>query len=108
MSADYVHEFDDPPGACMVVEFTSERREITDYAVILVRESGTRTETIRVYDSAHGQNEMHRYTSSGGKQPGTQFHSGTLGEGMRAAIKQVKAGHLQMIEGWKGNEQTDW
>lgn len=27
-------------------------------------------ETIRVYDAAHGHNEMHRYTRTGGKEPG--------------------------------------
>jgi hypothetical protein len=44
---------------------------------------------------------MHRYTRGGGKQTGKAFHSGTLGEGMRAAIEQVKSGYGQMIEGWE-------
>jgi hypothetical protein len=35
-------------------------------------------EKVRVYDAAHGHNEMHRYTRSGGKEPGEVFHSGTL------------------------------
>lgn len=33
---------------------------------------------------------MHRYTQAGGKQEGTEFHSGTLGEGMRIAIAERK------------------
>jgi hypothetical protein len=44
---------------------------------------------------------MHRYTRSGGKEPGEVFHSGTLGEGMRAAISEVEHGYREMIEGWK-------
>jgi hypothetical protein len=44
---------------------------------------------------------MHRYSSSQGKQSGIGFHSGTLGEGMRAAIEEIEHGHHQMIEGWE-------
>jgi len=85
----------------MVVQFETEGPEVTDYAVVLLvgGESGERT--IRVYDGAHGFNEMHRHTASGGKQPGTIFHSGTLGEGMRAAIDDVKDGYRGMIDGWE-------
>lgn len=44
---------------------------------------------------------MHRHTRSKGKQPGTPFHSGTLGEGMRAAIAEIEGGYREMIEGWQ-------
>jgi hypothetical protein len=44
---------------------------------------------------------MHRHTRAGGKQSGKLFHSGTVGEGMRAAIGDVKSGYDQMIEGWE-------
>jgi hypothetical protein len=44
---------------------------------------------------------MHRYTRSGGKQPGEPFHASTLGEGMRAAIGEIERGYGEMIEGWK-------
>lgn len=83
------------------VEFSTEGREITDYAVVLLLEVGEATETIRVYDGAHGHNEMHRYTRSEGKQAGTPFHGGTLGEGMRAAIEEIERGYREMIEGWE-------
>ena len=73
-------------GRCCAVEFTTEGREIIDYAVVLLLDTEKGTETIRVYDGAHGHNEMHRYTRSAGKQAGHAFHGGTLGEGMRAAI----------------------
>lgn len=83
------------------MRFTTDGRVVTDYAVVLLYVSKGTVETIRVYDGAHGHNEMHRYVSGGGKQPGEAFHAGTLGEGMRAAIAAVKHGYLEMIEGWK-------
>jgi len=73
---------------------------VVDYAVVLLLVMNGRLETIRVYDGAHGYNEMHRYTDGGGKQPGVRFHSGSLGEGMRAAIAEAKRSHRMMIEGW--------
>ncbi len=107
MSPDYIRILDHVLGIRLSVEFTSEGREITDYAVVLLLERGEATETIRVYDGAHGHNEMHRYSRSEGKQPGTPFHSGTLGEGMRAAIEEIKRGYREMIEGWNGNEHRN-
>jgi len=44
---------------------------------------------------------MHRYSKGGGKQPGIEIHRGNLGEGMRAAIKDIKRRYLAMIEGWE-------
>lgn len=85
----------------MLVRFRRTGREIVGYAVVLVLKIGDISETIRVYDGAHGFNEMHRCTRSAGKQTGKPFHSGSLGEGMRVAIRDVKAGHRQMIEGWE-------
>ena len=74
MTPDYIRVLDDELGIRMAVEFKSRGREVTDYAVVLVRGGGSAAETIRVYDGAHGHNEMHRYTASTGKQPGTPFH----------------------------------
>jgi hypothetical protein len=67
MSADYLRILDHVLGAMLSVEFTTQGREITDYAVVLLLEVGDGTETIRVYDGAHGHNEMHRYTRGKGK-----------------------------------------
>ena len=36
------------------VEFTTRRDEVIPYALVLVAELAGRTETIRVYDAAHG------------------------------------------------------
>lgn len=101
MGADYLRVIDHALGAMMSVEFTSEGKEVTDYAVVLLLETAGDTQTIRVYDAAHGHNEMHRHIRGQGKQPGTLFHRGTLGEGMRAAISEIESGHREMIEGWK-------
>jgi transposase-like protein len=36
------------------------------------------------------------------KQPGTPLHRGTLGNGRRAAIAEIKSSYREMIEGWRG------
>ncbi|HKO37703.1 MAG TPA: hypothetical protein VJU14_04985 [Solirubrobacterales bacterium] len=101
MGAHYLRVLDHVLGALLRVEFTTSGREITDYAVVLLLALNGSMETIRVYDGVHGNNEMHRYTRSQGKQPGEPFHAGTLGEGMRAAIAEIERGYGEMIEGWK-------
>ncbi len=101
VSAYYLRILDQVLGAMLRVEFTTDGREITDYAIVLLLALDGSTETVRVYDGAHGHNEMHRYTRSSGKQAGAPFHAGTLGEGMRAAIEEIECGYGEMIEGWK-------
>jgi hypothetical protein len=101
MSAHYRRILDHTLGALMRVQFTTQGSDVIDYAVVLLLETEKGIETIRVYDAAHDHNEMHRYTRSVGKEPGTVFHSGTLGEGMRAAISEVERGYREMIEGWE-------
>ncbi|MGH2982257.1 MAG: DUF7718 family protein [Solirubrobacterales bacterium] len=101
MSAYYLRVLDHMLGAMLRVEFTSERREVVAYSVVLLLDTPDGTQTIRVYDSAHGHNEMHRYTRTGGKQLGTPFHGGTLGNGMRAAIEEIERGYREMIESWQ-------
>lgn len=101
MSAYYLRVLDHALGVLLRVQFTTSGPQIVDYAVVLLLDTESGRETIRVYDSAHGHNEMHRYTRSGGKQAGTPFHSGTLGESMRDAIEQIESGYRQMIEGWE-------
>lgn len=101
MSADYEETLDGVLGAVLYVEFTTEGRHVVDYRVVLLLVAGASVQTIRVHDSAHGFNEMHRYTRDSGKQTGVRFHRGTLGEGMRAAIVSVKDNYREMIEGWE-------
>ncbi len=87
--------------AFMYVEYSLDVREVTDYSVVLTVWEEGRRQTVRVYDAAHGFNEMHRHTAAGGKQAGERFHAGTLGEGMRAAIDEVRRGYREMIEAWR-------
>jgi hypothetical protein len=88
-------------GARIVVEFTTDRRSIVDYAVILTVDDEGSEATVRVYDGAHGVNDMHRHNRRGEKAPATAFHAGTLGEGMRAAIAAVRADYKEMIAAWR-------
>lgn len=55
---------------------------------------------MRVYDGAHGVNELHRYGRRAGKHAAEIFHRGTLEEGMRAAIDDAESGYEAMIESW--------
>lgn len=101
MSAYYRRILDHALGAVLRVQFTTRGRDVVDYAVVLLLDTEKGAETIRVYDSAHDHNEMHRYARGAGKEPGTVFHGGTLGEGLRAAISEVERGYREMIEGWE-------
>ncbi len=78
--------------ARIVVEFVTRGREIIDYAVVLTVDDEGGEATVRVYDGAHGVNEMHRHDRAAEKGPAESFHAGTLGEGMRAAIAAVRTG----------------
>lgn len=89
-------------GVALLVYFKSRGPDVTDYSLVLLRRTAYGDETIRVYDSAYGINEMHRYTRSGGKQKGVVYTGGaTLGEGMRMAMEDIKKSYLAMIEGWE-------
>ncbi|HTA97661.1 MAG TPA: hypothetical protein VK730_08465 [Solirubrobacteraceae bacterium] len=89
-------------GARIFVEFETRGRDILDYAVVLmVDEDDGSVATVRVYDGAHGINEMHRFDRTGRKAAGQAVHAGTLGEGMRAAIAAVRIGHKEMIDAWR-------
>jgi hypothetical protein len=89
------------PDVILYVDFTTRRSEVTEYSVVLAIRHEGRLQTVRVYDAAHGFNELHRHTLTGGKQPGEAFHPGTLAEGMRAAIGEIRRGYEEMIESWR-------
>lgn len=86
----------------MYVEYKIGRGgpDVVDYSVVLVVEVNGRKETVRVYDGAHRENELHRYTRDHGKQAAEVFDRGNLGEGMRAAIEEIIGGYEEMIDGW--------
>lgn len=100
MTPDWRQTLDPELGAVLYVDFEKVRRRVVAYAVVLVLERAGERQTVRVYDAAHGRNELHRYTRTGGKQPGEAFHAGTLGEGMRAAIAACVGAYREMIDGW--------
>lgn len=101
MGASYRETIDYELGVSLLVDFRTKGTEVTGYSVVLLFEGDGEPETVRVYDSAHGVNEMHRYIRSAGKQDGVEIHSGTLGEGMRSAQEEIKRSYIAMIEGWK-------
>jgi hypothetical protein len=74
---------------------------VIGYSVVLVAQHEDAWHTIRVYDNAHGQNEMHRHTRAGGKQRAEAFLSGDFGAAMRAARAEVLAGYDRMMEAWR-------
>jgi hypothetical protein len=102
MSGAYKRLLDATARVFMYVEYKIGRSgpDVVDYSVVLVVEVDGRKETVRVYDGAHGENELHRYTREGNKQAAEVFDRGNLGEGMRASIKEIKGGYEEMIEGW--------
>jgi hypothetical protein len=67
MSANYTRLIDRLLRVFMHVEFKTDRRDVVDYSIVLLVEVNGELETVRLYDGAHGENELHRYTRKGGK-----------------------------------------
>lgn len=101
MSPDFENVLQWEPLVVMSVDFETDGLQVLSYSVVLVAMEGGALQTIRVYDAAHGVNELHRHTRSRGKEPAEIVHTGTLGEGMRAAMAQVRENYLEMIAGWR-------
>ena len=100
MSGDYTRALVPDESVKLRATWTTRRRQVTDYAVVLTVEQGGAEHTVRVYDGAHGVNEMHRYTRTGDKQPAEVVHAGDLGAGMRAAVEDCRRRYPSIIEGW--------
>lgn len=100
MSDDWDQLLDPRRAVVLHVRMTRERRTVTNYAVVLTVIVDGVVQTVRVYDGAHGVNDLHRHTRTGGKQLAETFHDGTLGEGMRAAIVACIDGYDEMIRAW--------
>lgn len=71
------------------------------YSVVLAARHQGVWHTVRVYDNAHGRDEMHRHTFSGGKQPGEQLAAADHGQAMRSARREILIGYEKMIEAWR-------
>jgi hypothetical protein len=96
----YDVELDGRTDVVMYVDFQTSRDEVIDYAIVLTLRRTDAIHNVRLYDGAHGVNELHRYTRSGIKQHAETFHPGTLGEGMRWAIAEIKRRYQMMIDSW--------
>ena len=79
----------------------TEQRAVISYSVVLLALHDGSWHTVRVYDNAHGTNEVHRHTIAQGKRPAEPVHAGEAGEAMRAARDEVLAGYEKMIEAWR-------
>jgi hypothetical protein len=93
--------FDLSSEARLSVSWETRRGKLRDYEVMLIVREGEAEHTVRLYDNRHGISHVHRYTRSGGKQAGEEFHSGRPDEAMREAIAQASTGYERMIEGWR-------
>jgi len=85
----------------LLVWFVTERGAVISYSVVLVAQHQGAWHTIRVYDNAHGRNEVHRHTLAGGKQQAEPFLPGDFGQAMRVARGEVLAGYEKMVEAWR-------
>jgi hypothetical protein len=101
VSGSYGKVLDWALGVVLSVDYKTVRGKVVDYTLVLLLKEIDGVKTIRVYDSAHGFNEMHRYGRKAGKHEGVPVHPGTLAEGMNAAMADIEASFAAMIEGWK-------
>ena len=97
-STEYVRGLSDT--AYAEVRYATERGTLTRYSVTLVARHDGEWRTIRVYDNAHGRNDMHRHTLSRGKEPAVTFHQGTASEAFQAALESIDRGYEEMVIGW--------
>jgi hypothetical protein len=83
----------------VIVRFITERGAVIRYRVVLVAVVGGEEHTVRVFDNAHGRNDMHRYVS-GEKRPAEEFSQASPGEAMRVAIRWAQQSYREMIDAW--------
>lgn len=89
-------------GARVEISYKTHRDGRILYSVVLIyRDSNGTDQTVRVYDNAHGQNEMHRYTRRGGKQTADLFHPGPANIACGYAIAQAKKNYEEIIRSWQ-------
>jgi hypothetical protein len=87
--------------AQLTVMFTALPGEgVERYSVVLAAESGGEWQAVRVWDNAHGQHDMHRYSGST-KEDAVVAHHASPTEAMRDAIAQAKSAYRRMIDAWK-------
>ncbi len=87
--------------AILFARLDTEHGEAVGYAVTLAAEENGELHTVRVYDNAHGEPEMHRYNRAGEKQPAEQAPGATASEGFNIALDLISSGFTEMIDGWR-------
>jgi hypothetical protein len=101
MRRTFVTDEDLDPRTRVVVRRSVAGSGTLTYAVTLLAYDDGLWHTIRLFDNAHGMNEMHRYTRTGGKQPAAVFHLGTAREAVEAAEEEVRQRWQAMVDGWR-------
>ena len=87
--------------AAVYARLDTEHGDAITYAVTLVAEEDGELWTVRVYDNAHGEPEMHRYSRDGTKQPAESAPGSTASEGFNMALDLISNGFVEMIDGWR-------
>lgn len=87
--------------AILHARLDTEHGQAVRYAVTLVAEEQGELRTVRVYDNAHGEPEMHRYSFAGDKQPAEKAQGSTASEGFNIALDLITAGFQEMIDPWR-------
>jgi len=77
-----------------------EGRPMERYAVMLQLRIDGKWQTIRLFDNAHGDYDMHRYTGSE-KQPAERFSVGAVNEAVPQAIRYLVDHWEAIAESWK-------
>jgi hypothetical protein len=85
--------------AQIVVRFTTERDEVVRYRVVLLAVYEGEDRTVRLFDNAHGVNDMHRYEGAE-KQEAETFSQASPREAMYEAIRWVLGSYREMIDAW--------
>lgn len=87
--------------AVIAVRFRTESGEVTEFAVQLLVETADEQRPVRLYDTAHGELEMHRYDEQGSKLPAEKITG--AGDDWSAelptVIEEIKSGYERMIRG---------
>jgi hypothetical protein len=77
-----------------------EGRPMNSYAVMLQLQIEGQWQTIRLFDNAHGDHDMHRYTGSE-KQPAEPFSEGAPSKVAPEAIRHLIDHWEAIAESWK-------
>lgn len=96
MAAPFIRPLSDD--ARILIEF--EGRPLERYAIMLQLQIEGRWQTIRLFDNAHGDHDMHRYTGDE-KQPAERFAEGATNEIAPQAISYLIDYWKAIADSWR-------